>query len=224
MNFVTPIFQVGSSSVLTRIREILPEIIARADEIETSARVPMDLLDKIEAAGAFRICLPASFGGEQLTYSEASRVIEEIAADALVAGHLMVAAGSQVITSRLPGESLREYHANGPDTWPEAAAAPKGVAVPVEGGYRLSGRWPLASGARRFEWINLGFFIKDENGLRKGPNGAPDFGVCLIPRGMSKLSKPGTRSACAASAAMILKSSTCSCRKPGRRRRSVRPI
>jgi len=183
MSNVAAIAVQTQAPVLERVRELLKEIGARGDEIEQKCRVPLDLLDKVQSTGAFRMCLPASLGGEQLTMGEAARVIEEIAAvDASVAWHLMVAAGSQVITSRLPAATLNEYYADGPDTWPKAALAPKGIAVPVPGGYRLSGRWPLASGARKYKWVNLGFLVKDEQGIRKAPDGKhPDMRFCLIP-------------------------------------------
>ena len=151
MNEMRAIVADHGQLVLERIRALLPEIAARADEIEAAARVPADLLAKLEEAGAFRICLPQSFGGEDLSIADAATAIEEVAAaDASVAWHMMVAAGSQIITSRLPLESLDEYYSHGPDVWPKAAASPKGIAIPVEGGYRLTGRWPLASGARPF--------------------------------------------------------------------------
>ena len=188
MNAISPITRTPDGAVLAAIRQVLPEVTARADEIERDQRVPLDLLDKLQAAGAFRICLPAMFGGEELSLADASKAIEEVAAaDASVAWHMMVAAGVQVITSRLPIESLHEFYANGPDTWAKGAAAPKGMAVPVEGGYRLSGRWPLASGARRFDWISLGFFVKGEKGPLRAANGMPDFRICLVPRGDVKV-------------------------------------
>ena len=181
MNAVTPITRAPEGAVLAAIRAVIPEIEARVDEIERGQRVPTDLLDRLQAAGAFRICLPALFGGEELSLRAASQAIEEVAAaDASVAWHMMVAAGVQVITSRLPLESLETFYANGPDTWAKGAAAPKGMAVPVEGGYRLSGRWPLASGARHFDWISLGFFIKGDKGPLRAANGMPDFRVCLV--------------------------------------------
>ncbi len=184
MNQMTSITRDTGSTVLDRIRAIVPEIQARADEIEQGATVPLDLLERLEQAGAFRIAVPKMFGGEGLSITDAAQVIEEIAAaDASVAWHLMVAAGTQVITSRLPLDSLKEFYAQGPDTWAKAAASPKGVAVPVEGGYRLSGRWPLASGARNFEWISLGFMIMGPNGPQRMPDGRPDMRVCLIPAG-----------------------------------------
>ncbi len=175
-------------TVLERVLAIVPEIEARADEIEQATRVPMDLLDKLEVAGAFRMCLPVEFGGEALTATESAEVIEAVAsADASVAWHLMVTAGTQIITARLPLPAIEAFYANGPDTWAKAAFSPKGIAIPVEGGYRLSGRWPLASGARRFEHVGLGFIVKDENGIRMAPNGMPEFRFGLVPKGDVKV-------------------------------------
>lgn len=166
------------------IRALLPEITARADEIESKARVPLDLLNKLERAGAFRLAVPTSLRGEGLPMSAVAQLIKDVAgADASTAWHMMVAAGTQFITARLPLDSLLSYYGNGPDIWAKAAAAPKGIAVPVEGGFQLTGRWPLASGARDFEWISLGFFIKEDGGLRRAQNGAPDLRICLVPRG-----------------------------------------
>lgn len=177
-----------SSEVLKRVRALLPEIWQRADEIEAAVSVPRDLLTKIEEAGAFRICLPARWGGEELPYAEVSEIIESVAkADASTAWHIMVAAGTQIMISHLPTETVDGFYSQDPNIWAKAAGTPKGVAVPVEGGYRLSGRWPLASGAGPFEWIGLGFLIKDPDGVRKAPSGAPDFRFGLVPRGNAKI-------------------------------------
>ncbi|RQR51315.1 acyl-CoA dehydrogenase [Burkholderia sp. Bp9140] len=191
MNGIAAVESISSRTdvpVIGLVRQLLPEIEARSAEIEQNAAVPDDLLDKLEEAGAFRMCVPAMFGGEEMQIGDIAAVIEEVATvDASVAWHIMVAAGTQVISSRLPVASLREYYEAGPDVWAKAALAPKGIAVPVDGGYRLSGRWPLASGARPFKWICLGFFIKDENEIRRAPNGLPDFRFCLVPRGDAKI-------------------------------------
>lgn len=122
---------------------------------------------------------------------DVARVIEAIAAvDASVAWHLMVTAGSQVITARLPVATLEQFYAGGPDTWPKVAFSPKAVAEPVEGGYRLSGRWPLASGNRDFDYVGLGFMVRDERGIRKSAEGKlPDIRICLIPKDGAKVIK-----------------------------------
>jgi alkylation response protein AidB-like acyl-CoA dehydrogenase len=45
---------------------------------------------------------------------------------------------------------------------PPAAIAilPTGVATPVDGGYRLTGRWPFASGVRHAEWLTAGAVVR----------------------------------------------------------------
>lgn len=178
--------KICATTVLGRVREILPEIEARADEIESGAGVPLDLLSKVEATGAFRMGTPPEFGGEEMTYAEVSQVIEEIAeVDASVAWHAMVGVGAQVLVSRLPVASIREFYAA--DIWPKPAATPKGMAVPVEGGYLLSGKWDQSSGAQDFEWIILGFMIKEGAGIRHLPSGLPDMRFCMVPRGDIKV-------------------------------------
>lgn len=75
MSDMTSVIHPYGITMLDRVRPILPEIEAREDEIEQGGRV---LLGKLEVAGAFRICLPRMFGGEELTQSDACQVIEEV--------------------------------------------------------------------------------------------------------------------------------------------------
>jgi 3-hydroxy-9,10-secoandrosta-1,3,5(10)-triene-9,17-dione monooxygenase len=54
---------------------------------------------------------------------------------------------------------------------------PAGRAVPVDGGYRLSGRWPFSSGIDASDWIMLGGMIP-----LRGEGGAPDPAMFLVPK------------------------------------------
>src|SRR6202047_2218775 len=63
-----------------------PRILAEADRIEASRRLPEDLAKELAHAGFFRIFLPKAYGGLDLTPMEAMEVFEELArADASVA-------------------------------------------------------------------------------------------------------------------------------------------
>ena len=43
---------------------------------------------------------------------------------------------------------------------PPSPSSPAGTATPVDGGYRLSGRWPFASGVRHAEWLTAGAMVR----------------------------------------------------------------
>ena len=50
------------------------------------------------------------------------------------------------------------------DTWQASPYMPGGIATPVDGGYRLSGRWQFSSGTDHCDWIFLGAFSGDKAG------------------------------------------------------------
>ncbi len=58
---------------------------------------------------------------------------------------------------------------------------PPGQAVPVAGGYRVSGRWPFVSGVRHAEWITLGARIE-----RPG-EALPEFRLMVVPAASARI-------------------------------------
>ncbi|MCY1174674.1 Flavin-dependent monooxygenase, oxygenase subunit HsaA [compost metagenome] len=54
---------------------------------------------------------------------------------------------------------------------------PVGKVTPVEGGYRLSGRWGFSSGSKHCQWAFLGAMVPPQE-----PGGAPDYRTFLVPR------------------------------------------
>src|SRR5258708_31609935 len=63
------------TSVLDNVRALLPEIKARAEEIEQARAVPRDLAEKLRSAGVFRRYLPRSHGGVEMWPDEGLTVI-----------------------------------------------------------------------------------------------------------------------------------------------------
>ena len=68
-----------AGDVLEAVQALAPSISARAAEIEAARRLPADLLDELEAAGAFRLILPPSHGGVGANLIEAMRGLETLA-------------------------------------------------------------------------------------------------------------------------------------------------
>ena len=94
-------------AVLQAVRQLAPTILDRAGEIETGRRVPVDLLDRLRAAGCFRLVRPATHGGLEAPVEDAMRALESLArADASVAWTVMIGAGSWIDLAHLPREPL----------------------------------------------------------------------------------------------------------------------
>jgi alkylation response protein AidB-like acyl-CoA dehydrogenase len=171
----------NGSDVLDAVMKIVPDIAARANEIEELRRVPSDLIERLRAAGAFRMLLPKEYGGEGLEMVQVVAVIEAVArADASAGWTVMVGGDFPVFLSHFPHATIEKFYASGPNVLARGAFAPKGVAVPVDGGYTVNGQWPLASGSYDFEWVVGGCIIIEEGAPRMLEDGRPDIGLALV--------------------------------------------
>jgi len=179
-NFTTETFEVIHANVLA----VMPELAEHSQQIDKDGVIPPEILEKLEKAGAFRALVPKQFGGPGLSEAEVCALIEEVAyVDASTAWNMMVTSGATCIMGRLPMKTLNTIYDKGPNTFCKGAVAPKCVAKPVEGGYMVTGQWPLASGQRDYDWVKVGFMVKDENGIRMDPEvpGRPDLKFGVVP-------------------------------------------
>ncbi len=140
--------------ILEEVRRLAPAIAARAPEIESARRLPRDLLDQLAAAGCFRTFLPASHGGAEAHLTSGLRVVEELSrADASAGWTVMIGAASWLNLAGLPRATFDSLFASGPDVVGVGVFSPNGTARPVDGGYRVDGRWPFASGCEDADWL-----------------------------------------------------------------------
>src|ERR1700730_14683955 len=143
-----------SSRLLADIRRIAPAIAARAAEIEAARRVPLDLVEALRSIAVFRMLAPKNHGGLEL---ELWAVLKIVAALARIDGSLgwaaMIGSGSSLFASLLPRETYDQIYRDGPDVIFAGSTQPTGTAEAVEGGLRVNGRWPFASGCQHADWI-----------------------------------------------------------------------
>jgi indole-3-acetate monooxygenase len=59
--------------------------------------------------------------------------------------------------------------------------APRGRATPAGEGFRVSGRWPFASGCQSCDWLMGGCVVADGDRVRTLPGGQPDVRLMLAP-------------------------------------------
>jgi alkylation response protein AidB-like acyl-CoA dehydrogenase len=142
------------TTLLDNVRALLPEIKARAEEIEQARAVPRDLMEKLRTAGVFRRYVPRSHGGDEMWPDEGLTVIEELArADASVAWVAAVGSEGPSFYAYLPPDTYDKIYAAGPDVIHTGVINPTGKAVRDNGGYRFSGRWSFASGSNNADYI-----------------------------------------------------------------------
>ena len=151
-----------------------PVIRGYRDEIEREQRLPKALVEQFHAAGFYSMVIPRSMGGLQLDPLTYVRVVELLAeAAGSVGWNLANNSIAQLVTLGLPDEGVREIFAHGPDTVVAGTAVMGGGrAVPVDGGYRVTGRWPFGTGCQESAWMLGSFQILDGDQPRRSPDGS----------------------------------------------------
>ena len=164
----------ASSPFIDAAKALAPQIQASAEEMERSRRLPAPLVEAMAQAGLFRLWIPRTLGGEETDPITLVRVVEETSKEDGAAGWCMAIGGEYgVFGGYLPAEAAREIYGNDPHVRTAGAFRPFGNAMVVDGGYRVTGQWPLGSGCQHSAWIVGGCRILDGDQPRLKPDGAP---------------------------------------------------
>ncbi len=172
---------------LVDLEPLLSKIADRSDDIEAARRLPADLANDMASAGLFRMMIPKALGGLQLPAIDSLRTIQRVAAaDASTGWCVMISATSAYKSGFLEPETGQEVYGDPMGIY-GGIFAPMGKATPVDGGYRVSGRWAWASGSANCTWLSGGAMILEDDGIRKLPNGAADSRMVIFPAGEAEL-------------------------------------
>jgi indole-3-acetate monooxygenase len=158
------------------------------EQTEREQRLPLDLVVQLHAAGFYRMVIPSALGGLQVDPLIYLRVVEVLAeASGSVGWNIANNGIGQLVTLGLPDEGVHEIHGHGPSVIAGTAVQGGGEAVPVEGGYRVSGHWTFGSGCHEAAWMLGSFQILDAGTPRRGPDGRPLFWRGLFPRAEAEI-------------------------------------
>jgi len=148
---------VGELSVASfreQLRELSETVTQERASFDTACRLPDDLFRRLAAIGLFRLWLPVGLGGPELSALDFMDVVEEAAMLDGAIGWLAGNGGGMArVGAFLPVHAAREIFAD-PDAFVVSATGAVGRAVPVAGGYRVTGRWPFGSGATHATWFS----------------------------------------------------------------------
>jgi alkylation response protein AidB-like acyl-CoA dehydrogenase len=169
----------NTNGVLRSIQDLLPAIRSRRQEIEQARRMPRDLVEELRKTGIFSLSVPRAIGGEEAKPADIMRAIETVAtADGSTGWCAMIANGSNIAAGYMSETGAKEVFAD--PTAPAAGiAAPAGKAVRVDGGVRVSGRWPFASGITHCKWVWAGCLVMEDGRPRMTPRGPEIVHACM---------------------------------------------
>jgi alkylation response protein AidB-like acyl-CoA dehydrogenase len=162
-------------------RALTPTIRAQRVEIERDRSLPAPLVREMADAGFFSLWFARSLGGPELTTVDFFHVIEELSrADGAVGWCALVAAGYSRLSGYLDDDVAREIFGDG-STVVAGTINPTGRAVPVPGGFKLTGQWSYGSFIGHSAWTVGSSIIVEDGAPRRGPDGAPDMRLMLFP-------------------------------------------
>ena len=153
-------------------RGLAPSIRKRAPEIEAARQLPPDLVMDIANARLFRVALPEAEGGLGADILTTLQVIEEIArADGSTGWCLAMGINTLRQSAQFGPEVRRQIFFSDPIGISAGSANPRGRAVAVPGGYRVTGHWFFASGCMHSSALHGACKVFDGDKPRLRPNG-----------------------------------------------------
>ena len=163
-------------------RALAPLIREHADAIERDRCLPPPVLQGLIEADLFRLLAPRELGGAEADPLTVCRVVEEISkVDGATGWCVMIGTCYSLFGGLLPAAASREIF-TGPESVAAGAFRLNGTARAVEGGYVVSGRWPLGSGIPHATWALGGCRVCDGETPREGPDGGPVPLIAFFPK------------------------------------------
>jgi 3-hydroxy-9,10-secoandrosta-1,3,5(10)-triene-9,17-dione monooxygenase len=166
-----------SVELVERAEAMLPALRERAMQCEEECKVHDDTIRDFQEAGFFKILQPKRWGGYEMDpetfYAVQMKVAEGCMSSAWVLG---VVAVHNWQLALFDAQAQADVWTNDPTTLISSSYMPRAKVTPVEGGYRISGRWGFSSGVDHCEWAFLGGLVPDPEG------GPPDYRTFLVPR------------------------------------------
>jgi indole-3-acetate monooxygenase len=161
-----------ASTPLEVARGLAPRIRKRAAEIEAARQLPADLVMDIANARLFRVALPEAEGGLGADIVTTLQVIEEIArADGSTGWCLAMGINTLRQSAQFGPDVRRQIFFSDPIGISAGSANPRGRAVAVPGGYRVTGHWFFASGCMHSSALHGACKVFEGDKPRLRPNG-----------------------------------------------------
>ena len=155
-----------TAELITQARLLVPVLRQRALETEKLRRLPDATVADLQEAGLFRLFQPARYGGIEAPFraffdiggtlargcGSTSWVFNNLVVHNWMLGYWPLQMQDEVWQAHLHALIGSSF------------VFPAGQATKVDGGYRLSGKWPFSSGVDASQWMMLAAPVKQSDG------------------------------------------------------------
>ncbi len=148
------------NELLPEIESIAPILAEHAPVSEKLGRLADPSMEAFRSTRLLRCACPRELGGLEADPVTLMEVLEAVARIDASAGWVLgiLAGSSQIVGAHLPAASARRIYAQGFVPIAGALAA-SGQAQPVDGGYRVKGRWAFGSGIHHADFVVAGTLV-----------------------------------------------------------------
>lgn len=148
---------IDHAEIMKRATDIAPKLAEHAAACDDARQVVGQNLRLMVDAGMFRIPQPARVGGYELNLRTLGAAVTALSRACASSGWvLMVMGAHHWCMGTFPEEAQEAVFGDGRDGLVAGTPSWQGNAVPVDGGYRVNGRWQFCSGVDNAEWVMLG--------------------------------------------------------------------
>jgi alkylation response protein AidB-like acyl-CoA dehydrogenase len=163
--------------LLAEVEAIAPILTERAPHSEQLGRLDEPTIEALRKTRLLRFACPHDLGGDEADPVTVMEVIEAVSRIDGSAGWTLgiLALTSAIAGAFLPAKTAQRIFAEGVPPM-AGMIGPRGKAEPVDGGYRVTGRWAFGSGIHHADWVIAGTFLP-------GPPSPAEIRMVLLPRG-----------------------------------------
>ncbi|MDJ0866845.1 MAG: acyl-CoA dehydrogenase [Myxococcota bacterium] len=165
----------ASAELIGRARSLAPLLAEHAAEAERLRRPVDAVIEALREARIFDLMVPRCHGGLELdldAFLEVGLALGE--GDASMSWVATFYVEHNWMLCQLPESFQKELYADRSHVLAPGAIAPNGRATPVEGGFRLDGRWQWGTGIAHAEWVLVGVRVE-------APGDEPDMRFLVLP-------------------------------------------
>ena len=162
--------------LIDAMKALGPLLKAHAVTAEQQRKPVDEVMQAIEATGAYRWFVPKKYGGFEFSLTGFMEV--GLTLGAACTSHAWVTTFCMEhnwLLSLFPQAAQDDLFGSHPYIIAPGALAPKGKAVPVDGGFRITGQWQWGTGVMHANWVMVGAMSPVEG------RDAPMLAMYLLP-------------------------------------------